>query len=285
MSIIENSYTISAGDWCAVACPRLGANIISLTYRGRDVLVPLRDEAALATNPYLQGAPLLLPANRTYLGKFTFEGKEYTLPITEPRTNSNLHGVLHRQAFTLISHSEREIVMSYSAGGEVYPFSFDITVTYKVDEGGLSQKFEITNTGKGRMPYTFSLHTTFTEPERFSLPVALRQENDKTDIPTGRYLPLSEQEENYFFGSPSRGLNVTGYFTSAGNFATVDEISYTVSDNFDYWIMYNGAGRGGFLCIEPQAGAVNGLNIEDGHKVLYPEERVTYTTRFSHIEK
>ena len=131
------------------------------------------------------------------------------------------------------------------------------------------------------MLYTFSLHTTFAEPELFSLPISSRQEHNEIDIPTGRYVPLTQQEKRYLCGSPSRGVKVVGYYTSAGNTATVDEISYTVSENFDYWIMYNGAGKGGFLCIEPQAGAVNGLNIEGSYKLLSPAESVVYTTLFS----
>ena len=44
------------------------------------------------------------------------------------------------------------------------------------------------------MPYTFCLHSTFVEPDMFSLPVVKRQEHDEIDIPTGRYLELDEQE-------------------------------------------------------------------------------------------
>ena len=32
--------------------------------------------------------------------------------------------------------------------------------------------------------------------------------------------------------------------------------------------LFNGGGKQGFLCIEPQAGWVNGLNIPSAHKVL-----------------
>ena len=46
--------------------------------------------------------------------------------------------------------------------------------------------------------------------------------------------------------------------------------------------MYNGEGVSGFLCIEPQAGKVNGLNIPDGYKVLAPNETVIYSMRFTH---
>ena len=280
---IKDTVVIKAGKWEAGASAEFGGNLIYLRYDGRDILRPLKDESELEKNPYIQGAPILLPANRTYLGKFTFEGVEYTLPITEPRTNSHLHGLVHRQKFELVSFDSACVTMKYSNTGEVYPFNFDITVAYSVDEDGLSQSFEIRNTDTKNMPYTFCLHSTFMQPESFTMPVARRQEDDDIDIPTGRYLELTEQEKLYNTSSPSKNVKVTGYFESAGNTARIDDILYTVSENFDYWITYNAGGKADFICIEPQAGKVNGLNIEDGHRILGVGESITYTTRYTHI--
>lgn len=279
---ITDSITIKSGKWEAGVCPRLGGNVIYLRYDGRDVLRPLSDEEQIVKNPYIQGSPILLPANRTYLGKFSFEGVEYELPITEPRTNSHLHGLVHREPFVLVSADEGRVVMRFENKGKVYPFSFEMLVTYTVDEDGFSQSYEITNTDKRNMPYTFCLHTTFMQPESFVMPVECRQEHDSIDIPTGRFVPLNEQEEKYNTGSPSKGIYVVGYFKSAGNTAKIDDILYTVSDNFDCWITYNARGLEDFICIEPQAGLVNGLNIEGGCRILAPAESVTYTTRYTH---
>ena len=96
------------------------------------------------------------------------------------------------------------------------------------------------------------------------------------------HLELDEQEKNYVTGSPSKGLEIVGYYEAGGHTSRIGDVLYTVSDNFDYWIMYNGRGTSGFLCIEPQAGKVNGLNIPDGYKVLAPCETVTYTTHYTH---
>lgn len=281
---MKDSITLKAGEWEMQIVPRLGGNITALRFGGRDVLRPLLDEAVLEKNPYLQGAPILLPANRTYLGKFSFEGACYTLPITEPRTNSNLHGIVHRQKFELISKTDSSVTLKYvNRGGESYPFDFEMTVTYSIDESGCYQEYMIKNIDSKNMPYTFCLHTTFVEPERFTFPIKSRQENDDIDIPTGRYIPLTEQESSYLAGSPSRGLNVCGYYEASGHTVTADDIAYTVSENFDHWITYNARGEGGFLCLEPQAGKVNGLNISDGHRILAPGKSDVYKTKFTHI--
>lgn len=280
---IKDCIQISSGKWEAGVCARFGGNMIYLRYDGRDIFRPLTDEELIAKNPYIQGSPILLPANRTYLGKFSFEGVDYELPITEPRTNSHLHGLVHRAEFELLSVSASEVTLRYSNRGEVYPFKFDITVTYSVSEDGVSQKYVITNTDSKNMPYTFCLHSTFVEPEEFVMPVKCRQEHDDIDIPTGRFVPLTEQEEKYNTGSPSKNVSVCGYYVSAGNTARIDDILYTVSDNFDCWITYNARGLAGYTCIEPQAGLVNGLNIDGGCRILAPGESETYTTEYAHL--
>lgn len=279
--MINDNVIIKCGKWEAGACARLGANLTYLKYDGKDILKPLLDEAELSENPYIQGAPILLPANRTYLGKFSFEGRDYELPINEARTNSHLHGIVHRQCFDVINVSESSITMKYENRGVCYPFDFDLTVTYSVDEEGLSQTYVIENVGELNMPYVFCLHSTFVEPDNFVLPITRRQE-DVRSIPTGRYVELTEQEKKYLTGSVSKDIYVVGYYEMAARTSEIDDILYTVSDNFDHWIMYNAMGKRGFLCLEPQAGKVNGLNIEGGCPVIAPGKSHTYTTRYTH---
>ena len=66
---------IESEGWRAEVAPTLGGNIVSLSYNGRDIYVPLKSKKQLEINPYLQGAPILLPANRTAGAKFGFNGK------------------------------------------------------------------------------------------------------------------------------------------------------------------------------------------------------------------
>ena len=92
---IKDVISIKYGDWAALVCARLGGNVIVLQHKGQDVLVPLVDEAQLKVNPYLQGSPILFPANRTNFAKFTFEGKGYTLPLNEDWSQCHSHGFVH----------------------------------------------------------------------------------------------------------------------------------------------------------------------------------------------
>ena len=119
------------------------------------------------------------------------------------------------------------------------------------------------------MPLSFGLHTTFREPDWFSVPLDSCQEKDSRHIPTGRYIPLNAQEQFYRTGSKSCGMAISGFYRSAGNTAYIGkDIRYQVT-GFDHWILYNGGGSGGYLCVEPQLGGVNSLN-DRNHCPLIP---------------
>jgi aldose 1-epimerase len=280
--MIKNAIKLNCGRWGAEICPSLGANIVRLTCGGADVLRPLENEDDLKINPYLYGAPILMPANRTFEGKFILEGREYHLPINEPQNNCNLHGSVLFEEFDLVEACEKSAVLRLvDKDCRSYPFPFALTVMYSLTENGLSADYEVENIGEGNMPLTFCLHTTFVEPEGFTCPIDMCQEKDEHHIPTGRYIALNEQEREYATSSPSKGLVISGYYRACGNEARIGDYKYSVSDNFDHWIFFNGRGESGLLCVEPQCGKVNGLNMENGHIVLAPSGKITFETRIT----
>ena len=280
--MIKDTITLKCGKWSAEICPRLGGNMIGLRCDGRDVLRPLENEDDLKINPYLFGSPILMPANRTFEGKFTFEGREYCLPLNEPQNNCNLHGSVLFEAFEVVSVVENCVVLRLvDKECRSYPFPFALTVTYSLTDDGLLADYEVENIGEGNMPLTFCLHTTFVEPESFSVPIDACQEKDAHHIPTGRYIPLNAEEKEIAESSPSCGRIISGYYRACGKVARVGDYIYSVSENFDHWIFFNGRGENGLLCVEPQAGKVNGLNIDGGHIVLSPNEKIRFETRIS----
>ncbi len=280
--MIKDTITLKCGEWQAAVCPRLGGNIIELKYGGEDILRPLVNEDDLKINPYLWGAPILMPANRTKAGKFNFEGREYTLPLNEPAHGNNLHGSVLFEAFDLVSADEKSAILRLvDRECRSYPFPFALTVIYSLTEEGLSADYEIENVGEGNMPLTFCLHTTFVEPDSFTCPIDMCQEKDEHHVPTGRYIELNELEREIAISSPSKDRSISGYYRASGRTARVGDYNYSVSDNFDHWIFYNGAGKGGFLCVEPQCGKVNGLNMEDGHVTLAAREKIKFETKIT----
>ena len=267
------SYVLQCGKWEAECFPRWGMNTMMLRHDGKDILrCPKSEDALLDTviSPLLYGQPLLLPANLTDGGCFTFEGREYQLPITEHWNNCNNHGQLYMTPFTVTEHTETKIVGELKNVGLFYPFPFVIRITDELTEVGYTRTAVLTNTGKTAMPYTLAFHTTFTAPEKLTLPVKAKVIYDERELPVGS-VPVEGFQEANIVG------DLSDYFVLAGHRAVLDDVVYTVSENFDHWITYNDGGGKGFLCVEPQCGAVNGLNHEGQHRVLQPGESEVFT--------
>jgi aldose 1-epimerase len=272
------------GDWEADIFPAFGANLIRLAHAGREILRTAPDLASLLGRTILYGTPVLVPANRTADGRFTFDGKEYQLPINEPRFFNNLHGSLYLTPFRVVQVDADSCACEYASSKfDAYTFNFSLTITVTLTDAGMKQEFVYKNLGEGPMPITMSLHTSFVRPADFSVPVAHSWETDARALPTGRMLPLTAQESQYPGGYTLCDEFVNGYYTSVGHKARVGDYHYEVSDNFDQWVLF-GAGPFDFLCVEPQIAQVNCLNHPGSFPVLPAGESFTCWTKITPVK-
>ena len=265
---------IQHSPWQAVIDPAQGGNIVRLTCEG----IPVLRTPEEASNHYLFGSPILLPANRTTEGRFTFREKAYQLSVNEPKAPANLHGLVHLQMFQVMGQGDNWVELQYRSTSEVYPFPFQSTVRYILMDHGIKSLYCIENVGQSAMPFTFALHTTFVEPDWFMVPLGMEQERDEHNLATGRYLPLNEQQTTFTKGTDPRQCGISGYFSAAGHEARIGSYCYRVCPAFDHWILFNGGGGSGQLCVEPQLGAVNGLNLPGGCRILAPGEHLELWT-------
>lgn len=272
---------IAYGPWRAEIAPTLGGNLIRLDWNKSQVLRPLEGEEQLQEDPFTFGSPILLPANRTRGASFSFRGRECRLPLNEPQRNSHLHGLVHGGAFTVEQVGPSEATLALVNQGNFYPFPFRLTVRYCLESEQALAQYHVQNTGEEPMVFTFGLHTTFMEPESFFVPIVSAQERDENCLPTGRIIGLNHVEHACAAGTNPRGKALSGYYLSGGNIAQVGDFRYQVSENFTHWILYNGGGHSGFLCVEPQCGGVDGLNLGDC-PILEPGQKIEFETSISH---
>ena len=261
--------------------PDFGMNMISLRRNGKPVLREPESMELLQQSPYVYGIPLLFPANRTEGGQFTFEGKTYSLPLNEPERGNHIHGLLYDAPFRVTEQSLDFVRAVFENTGERYPFPFRMTISDKLSEIGLTRTLMLENTGRGDLPFTLAFHTTFVEPVCFAVPVKDRLLCNPFYIPTGEHAALTPEEQEYLTGVESQGRRISGFYTAAAQTARIEDVCFTVSKNFDTWVLFNGGGTSGFLCVEPQCGEVNGLNTPQGHRVLHPGETKTFVISIS----
>lgn len=260
------THTLYNQDWSCQICPEYGANVISLKHKGFPILREPASNHALEDSPVLYGMPLLLPPNRTAGGRFCFDQQEYFLPINEPLHNNHLHGFLHSTKFQVIEQLEDSLTTHFVNQGDVFPFPFEITMTDKLHPEGYRRTVTITNTGTSAMPLVLAFHTTFTAPDSFSVSIRRCWNTDEHYIPTGEKAMLTQEQQTYQKGCPISGQIIRGFYEASGQTARIGDYMFSVQ-GFDQWILFNGNGKQGFLCVEPQLGPVNALNSGGYHRL------------------
>lgn len=272
-------YTLNHGPWTCQICPEFGMNVTSLRYNNRPIFREPQTDEALIEKPVLYGVPLLFPPNRTKDGTFSFGGNTHHLPITDQAHHNHLHGNVNSAPFEVVSRSARSITARLNNDGTYFPFPFQLTVTDQLSDDSYERIMEITNTGNSSMPVAFGLHTTFVEPEWVSIPLGKRWITDEHYIPTGEKRELTLTEDAYRSHFCPAGQCINGFYEAAGNTVYTDSFTYS-AEGFDQWILFNGGGGTGYLCIEPQLGPVNALNT-GGYRTLEMNESCRFCIRIS----
>lgn len=135
---------------------RTGAGLADLQSAGRPLIA---GHAAGDAPVGYQGAVLAPWPNRIGDGRYTFDGTEFQLPLTEPDRGNALHGLVFDVPWTLVDHSGDSARLTHrlrpTAG---YPFTLDLAVDYTLSDAGLSFRLTATNVGDRAAPYGGSFH-------------------------------------------------------------------------------------------------------------------------------
>ena len=120
-----------------------GAALVSLTDKktGIDIVQGFDDvRGFIDTRGTCFGATIGRTANRLAKGKFTLNGKEYTIPVNN--NGNSLHGGIEGFDRKLFEGKEADgkVVFSYLSrdGEEGYPGNLAVTITYKLLDDGIS---------------------------------------------------------------------------------------------------------------------------------------------------
>ena len=144
------SYTISNRNGMRASVMTLGATLLSVIVPQKDgeidVALGYDTPAEYETNRPYFGAICGRYANRIARGKFTLNGKEYTLAVNNGP--NHLHGGIDGLSFRIwdiVASDEGSVTLAYDSpdGEEGYPGNLRIAVTYSLDdENVLSIRYE-----------------------------------------------------------------------------------------------------------------------------------------------
>ncbi|MGI8677782.1 MAG: aldose 1-epimerase family protein [Jatrophihabitans sp.] len=200
-----------------VTVVEVGGGLRQYTVDGRELLAGY-DAQTRCTGA--RGLPLIPWPNRIRDGAYTFAGRSYQVPLTEPDKHNAIHGFLRWRNWTCrgqdTAHVSMGTVLRPMMG---YPFTLDVTVDYRLDEDGLTIQTTATNVGEGTCPYGAGHHPYLSVGTELIDPCTLQLE-------AGRYLPTDER------GLPTGRLDVDGspFDFRSGRTIGAQNIDFTFTD-------------------------------------------------------
>ena len=148
-------YELRHGDQ-QVTIVEVGGGIRAYRVGDREVLQSYPMEAMCDG---AHGAPLIPWPNRLSDGRYSFDGTDYQVALTEPDKHNAIHGFLQWRPWQPSRRSESQIVMGTILFPlEGYPFLLDVQVDYRLDEAGLTVTTTATNVGERACPYGSGQH-------------------------------------------------------------------------------------------------------------------------------
>ncbi|MFT3919817.1 aldose 1-epimerase family protein [Cloacibacterium sp.] len=236
-----------------------GAELSSLQKDGKNYIWEINSEFWNKTSPIL--FPIVGALKN---GEYFHEGKVYKL---------SRHGFARDFEFEVIENSENAVVFSLKSNEEtlkVYPFHFELQLSYILEGNKLMVKYEIINRSSEKMYYSIGAHPAFNIDgnfEDFSLifddekdleTYKLEQDlfSGKTEILklNGNVLPLQyelyEEDALVFKNFATKSL------TLAKNNESVMKVSFSDFPYLGIWTKKDAP----FICIEPWLGIADNAN-------------------------
>jgi aldose 1-epimerase len=148
-------YELTFGDYAATIAS-VGATLRRLTVDERDLVVPFDADVV---RPAFRGATLAPWPNRVTDGRYTFDGVEHKLALSEPERGNALHGLVAWANFARVASTESSVSLTTTIEAQTgYPFRVDVLVSYELGDSGLTETITATNTGADVAPWGTGPH-------------------------------------------------------------------------------------------------------------------------------
>lgn len=148
-------HVLRAGALEAVVAS-VGASLRSFTADGRHLTVPYEaDEVRLS----YRGATLAPWPNRVVDGKYTFDGEDMQVPLTEPARGHALHGLAGWLDYEAVESSDARVVLRAVIQPQTgYPWRIAVTTTFELDADGITQTVVAENLSASAAPWGTAAH-------------------------------------------------------------------------------------------------------------------------------
>lgn len=274
MFVLEN-------DILKLECTDNGGQMLSLLDKRNDTeILYQRDEAWKDSNPSL--FPII---GSVWQKEYTIHGKKYEMKNHGLVRYATLEGKQEKDAILFSYYSDEETKKQY-------PFDFEFKMKYELIEDKVKISYEIKNTSKEDMPFSFGLHPAF----RTSV-----HEGEKFEDYSIRFIPKGEATQLIFTPDldPVQKVKVQldewqlnredidKYATIVYTDLPGDKVELCCNGKpkvevefpeFPFLALWSHPTRPDFICIEPWFGHADFEKVEDnfytreGTQILKPDE-------------
>ena len=167
-----------------------GGGIRSYSIDGRDLL------DGYARHEFCCGGrgQLLIPwPNRVRDGRYTFDGEDRQLALTEPAISNAIHGFARWHSWSVEERSGQRAILALRLLPQMgYPHPLQLRVAYTLEDSGVTVSVTATNIGTTPAPYGVGAHPYLRASPglidtcTLQLPAATRLVTDDQQIPIGR---------------------------------------------------------------------------------------------------
>jgi aldose 1-epimerase len=134
----------------------VGGTLRSYTVHGQDVLDGYGEDEIV---PASAGTVLAPWPSRIRDGQYSFGGQSYQLALTEPKSNTAIHGLVAWGRWQLEEHTASSVTVSYELPATPgYPWALLIRGVWTVSAEGLTVEHTATNLDDSACPFGFSVH-------------------------------------------------------------------------------------------------------------------------------
>jgi aldose 1-epimerase len=155
MAITGARYVIAAGGYRGEIAG-VGAGLAGLWLED----VPVTVDYSADTLPPKSAGTVLLPwPNRIRDGRYSFDGVDHQLPLTEPATLNASHGLVKWARWHLVEQRDASVTLGHDLVPQIgYPFELRFEIQYSLDASGLTVTTTAHNTGSVAAPFGAGFH-------------------------------------------------------------------------------------------------------------------------------
>ena len=231
--------------------------------------------------------------NRIADGRYTFEGEEQQLPLTEPTAGNAIHGLTRWTPWHLVHDNHVSLRFAHWLPPQPgYPFALRCEITYRLTGSGLVVETVATNVGDRPCPYATGAHPYLqlgadqVDDLQVRLPAATWYPTDDRGIPTERrsvagtdrdlreLTPIGDLVLDTAFTDLDRSADGTSTVVVSRSDGARAEL--WMDEQYRYVELFTGdslpekSRRRRSLAVEPMSAAPNAFRTGDGLRTLDP---------------